>query len=484
MDLDRELHNLIKLVSNVTDAYTAALFWLAPNGKKLTLRSVYSLSKHLQPKVTIELGSGIIGWVAREGKVNASPFKHDPKTLQLYTKEENIKSFLAVPVKIGKETKGVLCVDSKKAFIFTSKMEKFLHEFAEHISHTIERDAKYRIIKEQADAYINLYRLYKELNGFHKENIFELLINISHQLFYFDTCILSTFDQDSRQLSVRMTEGNSPPRMLQRKFPAQEGIASLVLRTKKPLLLTGLKSRSTPFSVFSPDDPFQDVGCFMGLPLLTNDQTIGFLGFIAKEQNAFGERDLQLATILSFQASSAISLARAHEQVRHKDKVDSLTGLSTHSLMHCRLEQAFQDADKHAPFSLLLLDMDGFNQLNQKYGYHVGDEVLKKVANILLQLVRDEDLVTRFGGEEFCILLKNSRSSRADKVAERIRQVIQQTLFLVQGLEIKLTASIGVAGYLENAFSKDEILHCAKAALAKAKVTKNSVCNFNNVPVV
>ncbi len=486
MDLDKELHSLIKLVSNVTDAYTACLFWLSPDENELTLRSFYTLSKHLKPEVKIEPGSGLIGWAARQGKsVNASPFKHDPKTLQLYTQEENIKSFLAVPVKMGKQTRGVLCVDSKRGFFFTPKMEKIMHEFANHFSQVIQRDSEHQITKEQANGYLHLYNLYQGLNGFHKENIFDLLISISRQLFDFNSCLLSTLDESRRKLTVRLIEGTeASPRVLQRKFPAQEGIASLILRTKKPLLLTDLQSRTAPFFIFTQDDPFQGIACFMALPLLVNNQAIGFLSFASKKPRAFRECDLQLASVLSFQASSAISLARAHEQVRHKDKVDSLTGLATHSWLHCQLEQTFRQADKQTPFALLLLDIDSFKQVNKKYGYQVGDELLKKVAQILLHLVRDNDLVVRFAGEEFCILLKSSSRSRANSVAERIRRVIQQTVFVVQGREIKLTVSIGVAGYLEDALSKEELLSCVKSALAKAKEKRNCVCSFNKLSSV
>lgn len=482
MDLDKQLHSLIKLVSNVSDAYTASLFLVSPSGNELTLQNSHSLSKHLKRDVKIELGSSLIGWVAQHGKaVNASPFKHDPKTLQLYTKEENIKSFLAVPIKIGKETKGVLCVDSKKGFFFTKKMEKIIDEFAKHFSQVIQQHTELQVIREQANGYQHLYNLYKELNGFHNENIYDLLISISRQLFNFDCCLLSTLDDDKRNLTVRMIEGKTAPRTLQKKFPAQEGIASLILRTRKPLLLTDLKSRSTPFFIFTQEDPIEDVACFIGVPLLVNDQAVGFLSFTSKNPHGFGEQDFQLASVISFQASSAISVSRANEQIRHLDSVDSLTGLVTHSLLHTHLEQAFLDPEKHAPFSLLLMDMDGFHKLNLKYGYQIGDELLKKVANILTRLVRDNDIVARFGGEEFCILLKNSPSSRANSVANRIREVIQQTVFVIHGLEIKVTASIGIAGYLEPAISKEDLLHCAKAALAKAKSKRNTVCDYSSL---
>ena len=484
MDLDKELHNLIKLVSNVTDAHTASLFWLSADEKELYLRSSHSLSKNLIHEVRIPVGSTLIGLVAQQGKsVNASPFKNDPKTLQLYSKEENIKSFLAVPVKISRHTRGVLCVDSKKSFFFTSKVEKILNGFAGYIAQVIQRDAEYQVIKDQANGYLQLYSLYKGLSGFHKENIFDLLISISRQLFGFDLCLLCTFDAGNRELTVRLLEGaDASSRVMQRTFSAGEGIASLVLRTQKPLLLTDLDGRKTQFFIFAQDEPFKNISCFMGVPLLVNDEAIGFLGFTSREPRAFGERDLQLASVLSFQASSAISLSRAHEQIRRKDKIDSLTGLATHSLLHCELEQVIQQADKQAPFALLLLDLDGFKQVNKKYSYQVGDELLKKVAQILLRLIRDNDLVVRFAGEEFCILLKNSPRTRANHVAERIRKVIQQTVFVVQGREIKLTVSIGLASYLEDAISKEELLGCVKSALGAAKQKRNCVCSFKDLP--
>ncbi|MBI5787930.1 MAG: diguanylate cyclase [Candidatus Schekmanbacteria bacterium] len=480
MDSDKQFHSLIKLVSNVMEAYTAALFWLDSDTNELTIRNVYTMSKTLCRDIRIEAGTGIIGWVLRNGKaINASPFKRDPKTLQLYTEEENIKSFLAVPVMVGKQAMGVLCVDSKKGFYFTTQMEKILHGFADYFSQLIQSDAELKIIKEQANSYVHLYNLYRELQGFHNDNIFDFLLNISRQLFKFDNCILSILDESQQKLKVKMVSSDGEIVIAEQNFPSQDGITGLILRTKKPLLLTDLQSRSTPFFIFEQNEPIKDIGSFMGVPLLVEDIVIGFLGFTSKGPKTFGERDLQVASVLSFQASSNISLAKAHERTRQMEKIDGLTGLVTHSFFHFYLEQAFKEADKHNPFSLLLLDMDVFHQLNQKYGYQIGDELLKKVSQILLQMVRDEDVVARFAGEEFCILLRNNRRSQALLIAERIRHTIQQTVFLIKGIEIKLTVSIGLASYLEDALSKDELLHCAKSALDTAQNKRNTVCNFS-----
>jgi diguanylate cyclase (GGDEF)-like protein len=115
----------------------------------------------------------------------------------------------------------------------------------------------------------------------------------------------------------------------------------------------------------------------------------------------------------------------------------------------------------------LLLDIDNFKEINDKYGHQKGDEILKKLAWIIKKATRDTDLVGRYGGEEFIIALNETPKSSAYEVAERIRQTIQKKQLM--GNLRELTVSIGISSYPQDSKWIEEIINKADDALYEAK---------------
>ncbi|NKF22446.1 diguanylate cyclase [Solimonas marina] len=124
---------------------------------------------------------------------------------------------------------------------------------------------------------------------------------------------------------------------------------------------------------------------------------------------------------------------------------DPLTGLPNRRLMLEQLQAAGQRRD--TDFSLALLDVDHFKQINDAYGHDIGDQVLTRIAALLRSQLRSHDVCARWGGEEFLMLWPDLELSRAIEVAERIRLTMARTPFEIQGVQRTLTISIGVAGY-------------------------------------
>jgi signal transduction protein with GAF and PtsI domain len=124
---DHGLKELIQLIGNVTEAFTTALFLFDPVQNKLNLRCVQSLSQHINHQTSLSIGDSLIGWVAKNQRpVNIAQFDRDTRNLKFYLRDEKIKSFLAVP--LGEV--GVLCIDSKRNYVFTDKDQKILQNFA------------------------------------------------------------------------------------------------------------------------------------------------------------------------------------------------------------------------------------------------------------------------------------------------------------------------------------------------------------------
>jgi diguanylate cyclase (GGDEF)-like protein len=175
------------------------------------------------------------------------------------------------------------------------------------------------------------------------------------------------------------------------------------------------------------------------------------------------ERKNQSSTLAATLRSAAMRFSRAEVEAIS----DGLTGLYNHRYLHERLDEELRRAEhREAPLSLLFCDCDQFKVYNDTYGHKVGDQVLVRIARVLGKASRRVDLASRYGGEEFVVVLVGTDTAGALKVADRIRAEVQRTC---TGEKRPLTISIGVASYPQDATAKDELLDKADWAMYAAK---------------
>jgi diguanylate cyclase (GGDEF)-like protein len=176
-------------------------------------------------------------------------------------------------------------------------------------------------------------------------------------------------------------------------------------------------------------------------------------------------------------------LMEANERLRHMSQTDALTGLENRRHIESRLEEMFEHAKRLAePFSCVMVDLDKFKSVNDDYGHQAGDAVLRQLAKILKNEVREIDHAGRYGGEEFILLLTGTVLDAAVTFAERCRKAIEDTTFTFEGGTIKRTASFGVAGWPHPKVSNcDDLVKAADDALYVAKETgRNRVIRFDS----
>lgn len=151
--------------------------------------------------------------------------------------------------------------------------------------------------------------------------------------------------------------------------------------------------------------------------------------------------------------------------------IDDLTGLYNHRYLELSLDREIKRAQRYnSSFCLLFIDLDDFKPVNDQHGHLAGSQVLREVSHILKQTVRDVDLVFRYGGDEFVILLIESEAKAGYKTALRIRDRIQGTKFEVQpGRFAQVTSSIGVAAFPEHGTEKERLLAKADECMYESK---------------
>lgn len=163
-------------------------------------------------------------------------------------------------------------------------------------------------------------------------------------------------------------------------------------------------------------------------------------------------------------------------RLRRLSERDALTGISNRRFFERALKHCWREsAAGGGALSLIFVDVDDFGALNKCHGHLMGDEALKLIARLIRQNIRSTDLVARWGGEEFVVLLPGTDIDQAARIAERIRTVIQQSPIRDRELEANMTISLGVAGYPGTASSPSDLLHQAVQGQQRAKVHKNAV---------
>jgi diguanylate cyclase (GGDEF)-like protein len=160
-------------------------------------------------------------------------------------------------------------------------------------------------------------------------------------------------------------------------------------------------------------------------------------------------------------------------QVEHLAYLDDLTHLYNTRFLDVALGRELSGG---RPFSVLFMDLDHFKAVNDQHGHLSGSRLLVEVARVLRSCVRDEDVVVRYGGDEYVVLLVGIDSGGGLKVAERIRRAIEDHRFLSrEGARVRITASIGLASLPEHADSKAEILDFADRAMYRGKRSNRNV---------
>lgn len=240
---------------------------------------------------------------------------------------------------------------------------------------------------------------------------------------------------------------------------------SIVIQTGKPYHLPETWKVYKAF--LSP--PHDHIRSWLGVPLIAQDKTIGLLAIDSKEANHFSEESITLATEFANQVAVALENARLFKETQTQAITDALCGVYNRRGLFQLGEFEFQRARRISrPFCAMIFDIDHFKRVNDHYGHKVGDQVLQKLAERCQKTSRTVDLISRYGGEEFVILLPETNLESAKRIAERLRQSIMNEPFPTDAGALRITTSIGLAE-AHNIDSLHTLIERADSALYKAK---------------
>lgn len=191
---------------------------------------------------------------------------------------------------------------------------------------------------------------------------------------------------------------------------------------------------------------------------------------------------------LEVRVVNMLKIKQLKEEIKRVSTTDELTGLYNRTYLHTRLEEEISRAKRYKhQISCLLVDIDFFKVINDMYGYDWGDELLKRLTEILKQHVRKEDILTRYGDEEFLIILPNTDEDNAYVFAERLRRDVERMEFIPEGEDERhpVTISGGISSYpfaVEMDDATQTLIRYSEHALYNAKKRgKNKIVQFSQI---
>ena len=250
-----------------------------------------------------------------------------------------------------------------------------------------------------------------------------------------------------------------------------EGIAGTAFSTGTARLVEDV-SRDPAFAArFDAASTFH-TRSVLAVPLIARGQVLGVIELVnGVSDRPFTQDDLMALTAIADFAAIAIENARNFRRVQELTILDEHTGVYNARHLRAQLEHEVRRSQRfHHPVSLVFLDLDRFKAINDAHGHLVGSAVLKEVGELLVSCCRQLDYVFRYGGDEFALLLVETGTDGAVINATRIRDAFRKRRFQQSaGLDLQVTASLGVATYPEHALSSVDLVRAADFAMYAAK---------------
>ena len=254
-------------------------------------------------------------------------------------------------------------------------------------------------------------------------------------------------------------------------YKMKKGLTEYVLKSGQSLLLNKEIYKNL-IKTHNIEPIGQSCYNWLGVPLkLANGKTIGMICVQNyTDDYIFSEEDKKILQYSSDQIAMAIKRKVDDIKIHKQAHYDDLTGLTNKALFHDRLDQAIHNAErKDEVLAVLFIDLDNFKYVNDSMGHSIGDKLLKIIGNKLIESTRKSDTVSRWGGDEFTILLPNiKRLSGIYKLCDRILNTHLNNI-IIEGQELHITASIGVSLFPQDGINPDMLIKNADAAMYKSK---------------
>ncbi|MBN1666674.1 MAG: GAF domain-containing protein, partial [Anaerolineales bacterium] len=360
------------------------------------------------------------------------------------------KGVIAAPLIVRERILGVIAlVDQSEQREFTETELELLTLFGQQAAIAIENAQLFQDTETALDRTRALYEIAQALiTTTTLGALLESLVQQITKALKADRSILIMLDPEKQEV-LRYVRGGSAKQV---GHPISfkelwDGLTGWVMRERIPALSPKDSVDTREQNYVRKRRQETNTGSVVVVPLLYREQVLGTLTAInTPTQRDFTSRDLDLLTTIASNAAVAIKNALLFEEIQYLAETDDLTGINNRRQLFVLGNHEFIRAQRYqAPLAAMMLDIDDFKHINDEHGHAVGDDVLRGLAQICTDNIRDTDILGRYGGEEFVIVLPETDLERAVEIARRLRRQVEHTPIGTKAGALNITVSLGVA---------------------------------------
>jgi diguanylate cyclase (GGDEF)-like protein len=459
VDLDELLQQILIIARDYFHLKNVAVFLWDNETSELYPRCQIGWDKghdHLR----LPLGVGITGHAAQQKRPLYVP--DVLKDSRYVSSCKSTRSEFAVPLMVRDEIVGVLDCQSEKPDYFDSDTIDLLTLFSTQASMALQNARLYALERRRASQLQAINAIAQQMTAVLdlKELLNKVCILVKDA---FHVAHVSVLLKEEDELVLHAQHGRLTPRIAEGgRVSAATGIWGRSLQGAKTLINND--SKTDPEYV----DFYVETKSRMAIPLVSFGQALGVLVLDSEDTNAFNIADMQPLESVADICATAIQNAHYVERVKQLAYLDGLTGIFNRRFFELRMAEELDRARRFgAGMAVIMVDIDHFKRLNDEFGHLLGDEVLRQISSIFHQQLRKIDVVCRYGGEEFAILLSQTDPQHALMVAEKLRSVVAGWQF--PGVPRSVTISAGTANYPDHGTTRDALVKAADAGLYSAK---------------
>ena len=295
--------------------------------------------------------------------------------------------------------------------------------------------------------------------------------NVCRAIFKYDKLTISFASDKIDQLKVMVVDGFDEDADVGISYDCRNSILGLSFIDNKTIHYTDWRKEFPEMNRFDADsEDFIEFSTILSSPLREDGRSIGNISFERMGQYSFSDKEIEMLNMLSENVSKILGWIDIHQELNRSASRDGLTGLLNHKTFLSRFEKEITRSSRFDhQLGLIFFDIDKFKLVNDNYGHLYGDYVLEEVSRIISKNVRSIDIVGRYGGEEFSVLLVNTDINDCIPLAEKIVKKIEKKTYLKDGIAVNLTISAGMAGFPLHSDNIETLIAKADKAMYQTK---------------
>ncbi len=416
------------------------------------------------PKRSRKAGNGLTEYVLRTGEPLLIESDLEQVRAKLgvdFVPQQPAKSFCAVPILLGDRAQGVMAaLSTERESQFQARDLEVMQTAAGQLGVAIENARLFTEEQRRARHLAFLNNISKV--AISSEDAEQMMANIVREIqknFHYDHIGIGIMDYATKDIEIK-AEAGTASQTLGRRIAVGSGVLGKVARTG----VSALVQNAGPGQLAGVLPESRAVLC---LPITYGESLLGVLNVESRDENAFAPQDVLILNTLADLLATALHNSFVFQKLQQQSITDGLTGIKTRRFFWEALSSEWKRASRSGrPFSVVLVDLDKFKEVNDSLGHLEGDLVLARVGRLLEQKCRQSNVVARYGGDEFIILMPETGIEQAQVLAERLRLWLATDPMLE---EHHITGSFGVASFPVHGFSVEDLIRVADAGMYVSK---------------